>query len=102
MHREHNYHRVYWAGAAIALRVDVDLLRASGGKQSLDDVMRLLHRALRRPRSQAARGVDLLRAADRALGHAAQRRRSPSTASRRRPDFPDVESRSTARWACAS
>jgi len=67
MGREHNYHRVYWAGAAIALRTDVELRRASGGRQSLDDVMRLMHRRYGGTRGPHE-GVQLLRFADRALG----------------------------------
>jgi hypothetical protein len=67
MGREHNYHRVYWAGAAIALEIDLAVRRRTGGRQSLDDVMRYLHRAFggtRRP----MRGLDLMRAVDRWLG----------------------------------
>jgi hypothetical protein len=40
MHANHSYHRVYWAGAALALLLDVDLRRASGGARTLDDVLR--------------------------------------------------------------
>ncbi len=42
MHERHAYYRVYWAGAAIALRLDVEARRASGGRVSLDDAMRAL------------------------------------------------------------
>jgi predicted metalloprotease with PDZ domain len=45
MNRTHSYLRVYWAGAAIAMLLDVELRRASGGKQSLDDAMLEVHRA---------------------------------------------------------
>lgn len=34
--------RVYWAGAAVALRLDVELRRASAGKHSLDSVLAAL------------------------------------------------------------
>lgn len=44
MHRRHEYLRVYWAGAAIALLLDVDLRRATNGRFTLDDVMRGIHR----------------------------------------------------------
>ena len=67
MGREHNYHRVYWAGAAMALRIDVALRAASGGRVSLDDVIRwwLAHRGgTVRPYP----GLALLRDAERALG----------------------------------
>jgi predicted metalloprotease with PDZ domain len=33
---EPNYRRVYWAGAAIVLMIDVELRKASGGELSLD------------------------------------------------------------------
>jgi hypothetical protein len=42
MHENHEYHRVYWAGAAIALRLDVALRRESQGRLSLDDALRAL------------------------------------------------------------
>jgi hypothetical protein len=45
MRETHQFLRVYWAGAAIALRLDVALRRDSGGARSLDDAMRLLRRA---------------------------------------------------------
>jgi hypothetical protein len=67
MHRTHAYWRVYWAGAAIALSVDVAWRRASGGRHSLDDAMRLWwrrHGRLDRPRT----GLELLAEADAALG----------------------------------
>ena len=44
MGRTHAYWRVYWAGAAIALELDVDLRRESGGRVSLDDVLRAYDR----------------------------------------------------------
>jgi hypothetical protein len=67
MRSDHGYRRVYWAGAAIAFLIDVEMRRVSGGVQSLDDVMRVIHArfgAAPKPHS----GVELLRAADRALG----------------------------------
>lgn len=42
MHERHLYWRVYWAGAALALRLDVEARRASGGATSLDDALRAL------------------------------------------------------------
>jgi hypothetical protein len=45
MESTHGYHRVYWGGAATAFLVDVELRRATGGEQSLDDAMREVRRA---------------------------------------------------------
>jgi predicted metalloprotease with PDZ domain len=42
MHAQHAYHRVYWAGAALALRWDVALRRQTGGRASLDAAVRAL------------------------------------------------------------
>lgn len=39
MHRTHAFQRVYWAGAAYWMTVDVDLRRDSAGKRSLDDIL---------------------------------------------------------------
>ena len=39
MHRSHAFQRVYWAGAAYWLTVDVDLRRESAGTRGLDDVL---------------------------------------------------------------
>lgn len=36
MHRDQDYSRVYWAGAAIMMLADVELRRSSGGRRSLD------------------------------------------------------------------
>lgn len=44
MRENHTFYRVYWGGAAIAMKLDVELRRSSGGKRSLDDVMRHLSR----------------------------------------------------------
>ena len=61
-----NYERVYWAGAAIALMVDVELRRKTGGQVSLDDVLaKLAHE----PRVQhAVSAHDLLGHMDRLAG----------------------------------
>jgi len=67
MGRSHNYHRVYWAGAAIALLIDVELRRRSKGVQSLDEVMRLFHSRFGGT-SGPHRGSDLLVAVDRLIG----------------------------------
>ncbi len=76
----HHYPRVYWGGACLALRLDVAIRRASGGKRSLDDVMRELRRAGEAaPLDEAA----VLAAFDRAAGgrlasdHLATTRRIP-------------------------
>ncbi len=37
------YHRVYWGGAAIALKLDLSIRSATKGHYALDDVMRWLH-----------------------------------------------------------
>ncbi|MDA1195399.1 MAG: hypothetical protein O2894_09470 [Planctomycetota bacterium] len=66
MHREHAYHRVYWAGAAIALLIDVRLRSGSNGRYALDDFVNWW-RAHRGGQVNANRGLDLLRAAEEAL-----------------------------------
>jgi len=43
MWRERAYRRVYWTGAAFFLRVDTRLRTASGGRQSLDQVLADFH-----------------------------------------------------------
>ncbi|HYC78341.1 MAG TPA: hypothetical protein VEI02_12010, partial [Planctomycetota bacterium] len=51
----HAYHRVYWSGAAVALRCDLALRDASGDRTSLDDLLRELaarHGAAPRPLSR--------------------------------------------------
>lgn len=63
----HNYQRVYWAGAAIALMLDVELRRASHGALTLE---RMLAR-LRRDRvrfEHATTARELLRAIDQLAG----------------------------------
>ncbi len=67
MYRYHTFHRVYWGGAAIALRIDVELRKRSGGRRSLDDVMRMLQRNFGTTR-QPHHAIDLMRAVDRWLG----------------------------------
>jgi hypothetical protein len=67
MRASHAYHRVYWAGAALAFRADLALRAATGGKRSLDDVMRLIAQPQFTSRL-GWRGTDLLAAADEALG----------------------------------
>lgn len=61
MERAHTYHRVYWGGAAIALFLDVELRRESGGSLSLDHAMREVRRAFRT--GDAARRADAIPAA---------------------------------------
>lgn len=64
-----HYARVYWGGACVAFQVDVAIREHSGGKQSLDDVMRAL-RTVDEPLSEAewiarldrAAGVKMVRA----------------------------------------
>lgn len=62
MELAHTYHRVYWGGAAIALFLDVELRRSSGGARSLDDAMREVHRAF--AGGPAARRGEAVPAAD--------------------------------------
>jgi hypothetical protein len=62
MHRNHAYLRVYWAGAALAMRLDVALRRGSGGARSLDDVMRLWIE--RGPRDRAMTADEAIALAD--------------------------------------
>ncbi len=44
MHRRGTYHRVYWAGAALAFLADEELRRTSGGRFCLDDALQELRR----------------------------------------------------------
>ncbi len=88
MQQEHGYHRVYWAGAAVALLIDVELRRVSKGKRSLDDVIRWWreqHGGMLRPH----RGVDLFRAVDRWLGGPLCSRIAEACLAER--SFPEVE-----------
>jgi hypothetical protein len=69
MHATHAYHRVYWAGAALALRLELALRDATEGRRSLDDAMRLWSGAEFTSR-KGWRALELLAAADRAFGTA--------------------------------
>jgi hypothetical protein len=64
---EHNYQRVYWAGAAIALMLDVELRRQSQGAVSLPQ---LLARLREEPQffTRALGAAELLRELDRLSG----------------------------------
>ncbi len=87
MAETHAYWRVYWAGAALAMMVDVRYRQQSQGRRSLDDAMRLWnqrHRRLTRPHD----GLDLLREAERALGLAGGAREVESAL--QSGSFPDV------------
>lgn len=64
---EHNYQRVYWAGAAIALMLDVELRERSGGAVSLPQLLARL-RSARRPFTHAWSADELLRELDRLSG----------------------------------
>ncbi len=44
MHQRHSYHRVYWAGAALAFLADENLRHVSGGRVCLDDALQELRR----------------------------------------------------------
>jgi hypothetical protein len=88
MHAHHEYHRVYWAGAAIALRLDVELRRATGGRLTLDDALRAL-KAHPNADRQTIRGPEFLEALDRTVGEPlASRVVRPLLAS---GDFPSLE-----------
>lgn len=69
MHARHAYYRVYWSGAALALRMDVMLQRAQRGvaRLALDDVLRLWSTPAFRAR-RGWRALDLLAETERALG----------------------------------
>jgi hypothetical protein len=64
MRETHEYRRIYWAGAAIALEVDVALRRQpAGAARSLDDVIRWVHATYRasakvRTADEVAAGAD--------------------------------------------
>lgn len=62
-----NYRMVYWAGAAIALMVDVELRKRSAGRESLDSALAGLSK---RPEFMAkpASAADLLAALDASVG----------------------------------
>lgn len=67
MYRTHAFWRTYWGGAAMALDLDLLIRRATAGRHSLDDVVRLWwrrHGAERR----TFRGRELLAEADVWLG----------------------------------
>ncbi len=66
MRSNHAYFRVYWSGAAIALMLDVEVRRTSGGRRSLDDVMR--HWAARAGNESDVSADELIADADRFLG----------------------------------
>jgi len=68
MGEHHTYHRVYWGGAAIAFLIDVELRRRFPRRWNLDVFMRQWHASHGATRGGPARGLDLLRAADRRLG----------------------------------
>lgn len=93
MTNQYAYHRVYWGGAALALQIDLAIREATGGRQSLDDVMRhfLAHHV------DAARVVDareLMRVADVFLGRAiCVPRADRALRSRAFPDLDDAYAR---------
>ncbi len=58
----HEWMRVYWSGACLALRLDVTIRQRSHGARSLDDVMRELRKG--EPRSEA----EVIAALDHAAG----------------------------------
>jgi hypothetical protein len=88
MRQTHEYLRVYWAGAAIALLVDVELRRGSGGASTLDGAMRrLTERHGGAPRFLAA--DDAIAEVDRYAGRAVFR--TVADAALASSDFPPLE-----------
>lgn len=87
MQRAHAYMCVYWGGAAIALLLDVELRRSSGGQLSLDDAMREVRRVFNVP-ARHATAAEILRHLDAWLG----RPLFSETAARHlaASEFPDV------------
>ncbi|MDJ0973241.1 MAG: hypothetical protein QNJ98_02115, partial [Planctomycetota bacterium] len=61
------YHRVYWGGAALALKIDVAIRQATRGRRSLDDAMRFFATEYVTP-GRPTSGLVLMRLADRHLG----------------------------------
>lgn len=70
MHEHHTYHRVYWAGAATALLLDVELRRRFPKRWCLDDLMQFWEQLHGGTRGGPATGIQLMRAADRRIGQA--------------------------------
>ncbi|MET0386600.1 MAG: hypothetical protein ABW321_11605, partial [Polyangiales bacterium] len=64
---EHNYQRVYWAGAAIALMIDVQLRKDSAGQHSLDGLLARVH-ARSELFARGASAAELLTALDSEAG----------------------------------
>jgi hypothetical protein len=65
MRHAHNYERVYWAGAAIALMLDVALRQSSDDRQTLESVLAQLHDRDAHDLPHAYSADELLRALDR-------------------------------------
>jgi hypothetical protein len=63
LHKTGHYTRVYWGGACLAFRLDVAIREHSGGKQSLDDVLRAL-----RASDHELEEAEIVAALDRAAG----------------------------------
>lgn len=88
MHQYRSYWRVYWGGAALALRIDHALRKETAGRLSLDDVMRTLWRRHRFP-ARPWDGEALLAQADRDLGTTICAREARAHVHAK--DFPPVE-----------
>jgi hypothetical protein len=65
MRHAHNYERVYWAGAAIALMLDVALRQGSDNQQTLERVLAKLHDSDAHALPHAYSANELLTALDR-------------------------------------
>jgi hypothetical protein len=89
MRETHEYRRIYWAGAAMALEVDVALRKSPAGPaRSLDDVIRWTHATYRSSPAKVRTADEVCLAADAWMGRAVfadlMRRRLTVAA------FPDV------------
>ena len=81
------YHRVYWGGAALALKMDVAIRRRTNGARSLDDVVRYFHQNFVTP-GETVDALGLMRRADAFLGmQVCEPLARTALASR---DFPDL------------
>lgn len=67
MNNRYAYHRVYWGGAALALKMDARIRQATDGRRSLDDAMRHFHDRFITP-GMPIPALELMRHADAFLG----------------------------------
>jgi hypothetical protein len=67
MNDRYAYHRVYWGGAALALKMDVRIRHLTNGRRSLDDVVRYFREHFVTP-GKTVDALELMRRADAFLG----------------------------------